>query len=181
MLPQPNFGPSSGPEPEGDNDEVEGPPKQIGRLRIALWVEALLAVLAGNFLTVTVFAYRGMSVEELTDAFAEGESAENAASLARDAHEYYQSASFLASNLSIAGVTIIAAIIAALCALRLKSRLKVVRRTAIAMSILLFLGGMLMTTVFGYLVAPWVFASVLALWWLFAADTRYWMSETSKR
>jgi hypothetical protein len=26
-------------------------------------------------------------------------------------------------------------------------------------------------------VAPWVFASVLALWWLFSSDIRYWLSE----
>ena len=42
----------------------------------------------------------------------------------------------------------------------------------------LFIIGMFMSTVFGLLVAPWVFASVLALWWLFASDIRYWLSES---
>ncbi|MCH7229854.1 hypothetical protein L0U85_03120 [Glycomyces sp. L485] len=178
MLPQPNFGPSSGPE--DNDDEVEGPPKQFRRLRIALWVQAALAVLAGNFLTVTVFTYRSMSAADLTEAFTETEGAEAAASLARDAHEYYQTTGFLAANLTIAGITILAAIVAALCAMRFKNRMKVVRRSAIAASIVLFLAGMLMTTVFGYLVAPWVFASVLSLWWLFSADIRHWMDRSSK-
>ncbi|GAB3650808.1 hypothetical protein [Glycomyces tarimensis] len=176
MLPQPNFGHSSGPE-DDDKDEVEGPPRQIGRLRIAMWVQAVCAVLAGNFLIVTVFAYRAMSVEDLIDAAPD---VDDAASLARDAHEYYQSTDFLAMYLTLAGVAILCAIVAALCALRLKTRMRAVRRTAIAVTIVLFLAGMLMTGIFSYLVAPWVFASVLALWWLFAGDVRHWMTEKSR-
>ncbi|GAB3229160.1 hypothetical protein GCM10027447_22160 [Glycomyces halotolerans] len=176
MLPQPNFGPASGP----DDDEVEGPPRQLGRLRIAVWVQAVCAVLASNFLAVSVFTWRSMSQEELEEAFGESEGPEEAAQLAEELHEFYQGTSFLVSNLTMAGVTILAAIVIALCALRFKSRYKIVRRLAIAMSIILFLSGMLMTTIFSYLVAPWVFASVLSLWWLFNADVKYWFSESAK-
>lgn len=177
MLPQPNFGPASEPDPVSSDDEEEaGPPKQLRRLRIAMWVQAVCAVLAGNFLVVAVFSYRGMTLGELTEVY-EGVEGEDASALARDAFEYYQGTSFLASTLTMAGVAILAAIVTALCAMRFKTRLKAIRWTAIITSVLLFLTGMLMTTVFSYYVAPWVFASVLSLWWLFSGDVKWWMSE----
>lgn len=178
MLPQPNFGPAS--EPDRDDEEEAGPPKQIRRLRIALWVEAVFAVIAGNLLVVSVFASRAFSLDDLTEQYAKTESAKDAASLAKDTYEYYQSSGFMVWNLSMAGVTLLAAIVTALCAMRLKTQLKAVRWTAAITSILLFLAGMLMTVAFGYLVAPWIFAAVLALWWLFSSDVRYWMSESAK-
>ncbi|GAB4005510.1 hypothetical protein GCM10029992_53560 [Glycomyces albus] len=178
MLPQPNFGPASEPDPVGgDDDEELGPPKQIGRLRIAMWVQAVCAVIAGNFLVVAVFSYRGMTLDELTDIYDGAEGVDDPAGLAQDAFDYYQGTGFLASTLTMAIVAVLAAIVTALCAMRLKTRLKSVRWTAVVTSVLLFLTGMLMTTVFGYWVAPWVVASVLSLWWLFAGDVRWWMSE----
>jgi hypothetical protein len=96
-------------------------------------------------------------------------------------YDLYQGTNFLVSNLTIAGVTVIAAIIAALCAIRFKSRLKVVRWWAVGATAVLFIVGMFMSTLFALYVAPWVFASVFALWWLFASDIRYWLSESSAK
>lgn len=178
MLPQPNFGPASDPGPSGGDEEELGPPKQIRRLRIAMWVQAVCAVLAGNFLIVAVLTYRGMSLEELTELYQDVEGIDDPAAEIQRVYDTYQSSGFLASYLTMSIVIVLAAVVTALCAMRLKTRLRAVRWTAAGSSVLLFLGSMLLSPMFGYLVAPWVFAAVLSLWWLFSSDVRWWMSET---
>ncbi|THV37049.1 hypothetical protein [Glycomyces buryatensis] len=181
MLPQPNFGPN--PEPAGSGDEeVDGPPKQLRRLRIAIWVQVVFGVLAGNLMIVNMFSLRQSSTDELvatyTDVYVDqGETQANAVKFAQDSAEYFHSSSYLTSTLVIGGLAVVAAVIGALCAVRLKTRLKAVRWWAVGATAVLFIIGMLTSTSFGLMVAPWVFASVLALWWLFARDVRQWLNE----
>ncbi|GAA2277162.1 hypothetical protein GCM10009853_034190 [Glycomyces scopariae] len=177
MLPQPNFGrdrdPGKGaPEPGGDDPNAK--PRKVLRLQIALWVQVVSAVVAGNILAFYAFSLRSATLAELTDIY-EGADIEDPAETASQAHDLYQSTNFLASNLAIAGFALVAAIIAAMCAIRFKTRQKSVRWWAVGATAILFIVGMFMSTVFGLYVAPWVFASVLALWWLFSSDIRYWM------
>ncbi|PRY57450.1 hypothetical protein [Glycomyces artemisiae] len=184
MLPQPNFGrdrdPGKGaPEPEGDDPNAK--PKKLLRLQIALWVEVVSAVVAGNILAFYTFSLRSASVAELTDVYENSnmDLDQTPAETAQAAHDFYQSTNFLASNLVIAGFALVAAIVAALCAVRLKSRQKAVRWWAVGATAVLFIVGMFMSTIFGLYVGPWVFASILALWWLFSADIRYWMDGSA--
>jgi hypothetical protein len=181
MLPQPNFGRDKGPiEPEKDaNGEDAMPRKKLLRLQIAMWIQVVCAVVAGNILAFYTFSLRDAKVEDLQAIYEENDAIDDPAETARQAYELYQSTNFLASNLVIAGFAVVAAIIAALCVIRFKTRQKAVRWWAVAATAVLFVIGMFMSTVFGFLVAPWVFASVLALWWLFASDIRYWLSERS--
>lgn len=159
MLPQPNFGPSSEPD---DGDEPAGPPKKVGRLRIALWAQALAAILAGNYLFLILLQINQMSASELAD-------------------------SGLSSNPDltpwwvIVGVTLMCAVISALCAVRLKSRLRAVRFWGMGASFPLFLAGMFMSPIFGYLIGILVFASLFALWWLFSGDVKHWMTESGRK
>lgn len=181
MLPQPNFGPDKGPvEPDKDADGAM-PRKKLLRLQIAMWVQVVSAVIAGNVLAFYTFSLRGASVDELRAIYEESENIDDPAAIAQQAFELYQSTNFLVSNLVIGGFAILAAIVAALCAIRFKTRLKAVRWWAVGATAALFIIGMFMSTVFLLYVAPWVFASVLALWWLFASDIRYWMSESPAR
>lgn len=180
MLPQPNFGRDKGPiEPEKDaNGEGAMPRKKLLRLQIAMWIQVVCAVAAGNILAFYTFSLRGATVDELLALYKENEAIDDPAVMAQQAFDLYQSTNFLVSNLVIAGFAVVAAIIASLCAIRFKSRLKAVRWWAVGATAVLFIIGMFMSTVFGLYVAPWVFASVLALWWLFASDIRYWLSES---
>jgi hypothetical protein len=184
MLPQPNFGrdkePDRGaPEPEAaDGDEK--PRKKLLRLQIAMWVQALSAVVAGNLAAYLTFLYRGATLEDLTELYENPDYLGPIGSAQGD-FDYYQSSSFLIWTLTVAGLTVLAAIVATLCAIRFKTRLKAVRWTAVGATAVLFVCGMLMSTLFYYYVAPWVFASVLALWWLFASDIRHWMNKSAKR
>lgn len=186
MLPQPNFGPSS-PVPDSGDDEDEGPPKKLGRLRIALWVQTVFAVLAGNLLVVNLMAFRQASRDELvearTDLYLDGGATQaDAESLARGDADYFHGTTYLSTTIAIAALLILAAILSALCAIRLKTRLKVVRRLAIAASIVLLLLGMLSTLQSGglfLLLMLWVFASILAVWWLFSGDVKHWMTEST--
>ncbi|MDN3238207.1 hypothetical protein [Glycomyces tritici] len=184
MLPQPNFGRDKGPiEPAKDeHGEDEVPRKKLRRLQIAMWVQVVFAVLLGNLHAFRVIGARDISEAEILADYKEqpppgGISPEDAA---RTAYETFQSTEFMVFMLAISGFAIVAAIVAALCAIRLKSRLKAVRWWAVGATAILFLVGMYMSTQFGLLVAPWVFASVLALWWLFASDIRYWLNESAK-
>lgn len=184
MLPQPNFGrdrdPGKGaPEPEGDDPNAK--PKKLLRLQIALWVEVVSAVVAGNILAFYTFSLRSATVAELTDVYESSgmDLDQTPAETAQAAHDFYQSTNFLASNLVIAGFALVAAIVAALCAVRFKSRQKAVRWWAVGATAVLFIVGMFMSTIFGLYVGPWVFASILALWWLFSADIRYWMDGSA--
>lgn len=185
MLPQPNFGrdkePDRGaPEPEtADGDDK--PRKKLLRLQIAMWVQVVCAVIACNILAFYTFSLRGATVDDLRSIYEENDAVEDPATTAQQAYELYQSTNFLASNLVIAGIAVLAAIIAALCTIRFKTRLKAVRWWAVGATAVLFIVGMFMSTVFLLYVAPWVFASVLALWWLFASDIRYWLSESPSR
>jgi hypothetical protein len=171
MLPQPNFGRDKGPiEPAKDaNGEDERPRKKLLRLQIAMWVQVVSGVLAGNLLIFSTITWRDATLEEISKTYG----AEDAEQL----RETFHSTNFLVSNLSGAAVIIIAAIVAALCAVRFKSRLKSVRWWAVGATAVLFVSGMLMSVTLGLLVAPWVFAAVLSLWWLFAADIRHWMNR----
>lgn len=179
MLPQPNFGRDKGPiEPEKDaNGEGAMPRKKLLRLQIAMWIQVVCAVLAGNILAFYTFSLRGATLDELVEMYQGNEAVKDPAKTAQDMYDLYQGTNFLVSNLTIAGVTVIAAIIAALCAIRFKSRLKVVRWWAVGATAVLFIVGMFMSTLFALYVAPWVFASVFALWWLFASDIRYWLNR----
>lgn len=185
MLPQPNFGrdrePAKGaPEPEAADPDAK--PRKLLRLQIAMWVQVVSAVVAGNVLAFYAISLRSATVEDLTEIYEDSQSdIENPAELAQQAYDLYQSQNFLVSNLVIAGIAVLAAIVAALCAIRFKSRLKAVRWWAVGATAVLFIVGMFMSTVFMLYVAPWVFASVLALWWLFSADIRFWMNETHSR
>jgi hypothetical protein len=179
MLPQPNFGRDKEPvEPEKDSDGAM-PRKKLLRLQIAMWVQVVCAVIAGNILAFYTFSLRGASVDDLRSIYEENDAVDDPAGTAQQAYELYQSTNFLASNLVIAGIAVLAAIIAALCTIRFKTRLKAVRWWAVGATAFLF--GMFMSTVFLLYVAPWVFASVLALWWLFASDIRWWLSESPSR
>jgi hypothetical protein len=175
MLPQPNFGRDKGPiEPDKDaNGEDERPRKKLLRLQIAMWVQVVSAVLAGNLLVFSTITWRSASLEEITKAYGEKD--------AQALYDLYQSTNYLVGNLVGAGIIIIAAIIGALCAVRFKSRLKTVRWWAVGATAILFVSGMLMSVSLQLLVAPWVFASVLALWWLFASDIRAWMDRRQSR
>jgi len=180
MLPQPNFGPtSSGPVDETGEDE--GPPRKIGRLRIALWVQTVFAVLAGNYLVLSVLAARQATVGQLTEIAADA-GLESPSEAAEELFELYHSTQFMVSNLVPAGIMVIAAVLSALCAIRLKTRMKVVRRLGITASIVLLLLAMLTTLMipgFFMVLMLWVFASILAVWWLFSTDVKYWMSESA--
>jgi len=180
MLPQPNFGRDKKPvEPEKDaNGEGAMPRKKLRRLQIAMWVQVVSAVVAGNILAFYVFSLRSATEAGLLAIYEENDAFKDPAESARQAHELYQSTNFLVSNLVLAGLAVLAAIVAALCAIRFKSRLKAVRFWAVGATAILFVVGMFMSTFFFYYVGPWVFASVLSLWWLFASDIRYWLSES---
>ncbi|WP_205323660.1 hypothetical protein [Glycomyces sp. YM15] len=186
MLPQPNFGRDKGPiEPAKDeNGEDAMPRKKLRRLQIALWVQVVFAVLLGNLFAFNSLQARNVSQAEILKHYQENPPAEGSGTtpeeMAKTAYETFQSTGFLVMVLVIAGFVLVAAIVSAMCAIRLKSRLKAVRWSAVAATAILFVVGMYMSTQFGLLVAPWVFASVLALWWLFASDIRYWLSETPK-
>jgi small-conductance mechanosensitive channel len=182
MLPQPNFGRDKDPvEPDKADADGAMPRKKLLRLQIAMWIQVVCAVIAGNVLAFYTFSLRGATVDELTSIYEDSGASDNPAETAQAAYELYQSTNFLVSNLVIAGFAVVAAIIAALCTVRFKSRLKAVRWWAVGATAVLFIIGMFMSTVFLLYVAPWVFASVLALWWLFASDIRYWMSESASR
>lgn len=174
MLPQPNFGRDKGPiQPDKDADgEDEMPRKKLLRLQIAMWVQVVSGVLAGNLFIISTFTWRSASLEQIAETGAKDPEA---------LRETYQSTSFLVANLTGGGVVLIAAIVAALCAVRFKSRLKAVRWFAVGATAILFVSGMLMSLSFQLLVAPWVFASVLSLWWLFSSDIRHWLSKSAKR
>ncbi|HEX2145997.1 MAG TPA: hypothetical protein VHG10_15975, partial [Glycomyces sp.] len=181
MLPQPNFGRDKRPVEPEKKDEQDGedamPRKKLLRLQIAMWVQIVSAVIAGNILAFYTFSLRSTSLEDLTALYEKNDIADDAAAVARDMFAIYQSTNFLVSNLVIAGFAVVASIIAALCAIRFKSRLKAVRWWAVGATAVLFIVGMFMSTIFLLYVAPWVFASVLALWWLFAGDIRSWLNE----
>ncbi|WP_026931845.1 hypothetical protein [Glycomyces tenuis] len=181
MLPQPNFGPTSSGPPD-DNDEAdEGPPRKLGRLRIALWVQTAFAVLAGNYLVLSVFSARQATLDQLIELSAEAE-VESPTEAGQELFDFYNSTQFLVANLIPAGIMVIAAVLSALCAVRLKTRLKTVRRVAIATSIVLLLLAMLTTLMvpaFFLILMIWVFASILAVWWLFSGDVKDWMSEST--
>jgi hypothetical protein len=184
MLPQPNFGrdrePAKGaPQPEEDADP-DARPRKVRWLQIAMWIQIVSAVLAGNFFIWSTITYRSATLDDLR-TIAEDSGMEEPAKAAQEAYDFYQGTNFLVSNLTIGGITLIAAIIAALCAIRFKSRLKVVRWWAVGATAVLFIVGMLMSPQFSLLIAPWVFASVLSLWWLFSSDMRWWMSETQAK
>jgi len=184
MLPQPNFGREREPDraaPKfGDSDpDPDAKPRKLRRLQIAMWVQVVCAVVAGNILAFYTFSLRSATVADLTDVYEQSSSdIDDPAGLAKQAFELYQSTNFLVSNLVIAGFAILAAIVAAMCAIRFKTRLKAVRWWAVGATAILFIVGMFMSTVFLLYVAPWVFASILALWWLFSADLRHWMDRT---
>jgi hypothetical protein len=175
MLPQPNFGRDKGPiEPDKDaNGEDERPRKKLLRLQIAMWVQVVSAVLAGNLLVFSTITWRSASLQEVAKAYGEED--------AKALYDLYQSTNYLVGNLVGAGIIIIAAIIGALCAVRFKSRLKVVRWWAVGATAILFVSGMLMSVSLQLLVAPWVFASVLSLWWLFSSDIRSWLDQGQSR
>ena len=183
MLPQPNFGRDKGPiEPEKDaNGEGEMPRKKLMRLQIAMWVQVAFAVLLGTLFFYNSLGARSISEAEILKHYqenpVEGTSPEE---IAKTAYDTFQSTGFLVMTVTIAGLAVIASIIAALCATRLKSRLKAVRWWAVGATAILFMEGMYMSTQFGLLVAPWVFASVLALWWLFSSDIRWWLSKSER-
>jgi magnesium-transporting ATPase (P-type) len=184
MLPQPNFGrdrePAKGaPESEAEADP-NAKPRKIFRLQIAMWVQIVSSVLAGNFFIWSTITYRSASLDDLR-TIAEDNDMEEPAKAAQEAFEFYQSTNFLVSNVTVGAITLLAAIIAALCVLRFKSRLKVVRWWAVGTTAVLFIVGMLMSPQLSILVAPWIFASVLALWWLFSSDVRWWMSESQAK
>ena len=184
MLPQPNFGrdrePAKGaPRPKEEADP-NPKPRKILRLQIAMWVQIVSSVLAGNFFIWSTITYRSASLDDLR-TIAEDAGMEEPAKAAQEAFDFYQSTNFLVSNVTVGGITLLAAIIAALCALRFKSRLKVVRWWAVGTTAVLFIVGMLMSPQLSLLVAPWIFASVLALWWLFSSDIRWWMSESQSK
>ncbi|MCC3761689.1 hypothetical protein K3N28_01195 [Glycomyces sp. TRM65418] len=181
MLPQPNFGRDKDPVgPDEDADDAM-PRRKLLRLQIAMWIQVVCAVIAGNILAFYTFSLRGATVEDLQSIYEGSDAVDDPAATAQQAFELYQSTNFMVSNLVIAGFAIVAAIIGALCAIRFKTRLKVVRWWAVGATAVLFIIGMFMSTVFGLYVAPWVFASVLALWWLFSSDIRYWLSESGTR
>lgn len=177
MLPQPNFGPTSSGPPD-DTGEEEGPPRKVGRLRIALWVQTVFAVLAGNYLVLSVLAARQATVEQLTE-IASDAGLDSPAEAGEELFELYHSTQFMVSNLVPAGVMVIAAVLSALCAIRLKTRMRAVRRLGIAASIVLLLLAMLTTLMipgFFMVLMIWVFASILAVWWLFSGDVKHWMT-----
>jgi hypothetical protein len=184
MLPQPNFGRDKGPiEPAKDEQGEDAMPrKKLFRLQIALWVQVVFAVLLGNLFAFNSVGARNVSQADILKHYQDNPPAEGVTpeEMAKTAYETFQSTGFLVMVLAIAGFAIVGAIVSALCAIRLKSRLKAVRWWAVGATAILFVVGMYMSTQFGLLVAPWVFASVLALWWLFATDIRYWLSETPK-
>lgn len=184
MLPQPNFGRDTGPTgPAKEEDgEDEKPRKKLLRLQIAMWIQVAFAVVLGNIHGFVVIASRGLTEAELLADFRERELPEDITpeEAARSAYETFQSTGYLAVMLGVAVLAILAAIVAALCAMRFKSRQKTVRRWAIGATGVLVVVGMFLSTQFSLLVAPWVFASVFALWWLFAGDIRYWFDEPSK-
>ncbi|WP_100445397.1 AdipoR/hemolysin III family protein [Glycomyces xiaoerkulensis] len=175
MLPQPNFGPPS--QPGGGDDEDERPPKQVGRLRIALWVEAVCGVLAGNILTLLIFSSRSQTIDDIIERYEAQEGVEDVETLAQETFDFYQSSGFLTLYLSLAIGTALAAIVVALCAMRLKTRLRAVRWTALGGSVVLGVAAVLMMPMFALLVAPWMFASILSLWWLLTADVRHWADQ----
>lgn len=185
MLPQPNFGrdrdPGKGaPEPEGDDPHAR--PKQVLRLQIALWVQVVSAVFAGNYFGLGIWSSRSASYEEMLEFYTANPPDEGTPEeAARAFYDLYQSTGFLVAGFTVAGVTILAAIIMAMCTLRFKTRSKAVRWWAVGATAVSFLAAMLMSSEFGYLVAPWVFAAVLSLWWLFSSDIRYWMDGSPVR
>ncbi|MFC3495507.1 hypothetical protein [Glycomyces rhizosphaerae] len=178
MLPQPNFGRDKGPiEPEKDaNGEGAMPRKKLLRLQIAMWIQVVCAVLAGNLLAMTTISARGASLADIKANY-ENPDFVGPTGTPQGDFDYYQSPGFLGLYLTIAGITLLAAIVGALCAIRFKSRLKAVRWSAVVATAILFVIGMLMSVGVGLIVAPWVFASVFALWWLFASDIRYWLNR----
>ncbi|MEU5155939.1 hypothetical protein [Glycomyces sp. NPDC021274] len=182
MLPQPNFGRDKGPiEPAKDEQgEDEMPRKKLLRLQIAMWVQVASAVLAGNFLAMAAISTRSASLAEVEEMHENPDFLSPSGTPQGD-FDYFQSTEYLAVYMTIAGITIITAIVAALSAIRFKSRLKVVRWSAVAATAVLFVIGMLMSPGVGIIVAPWVFASVLALWWLFSSDIRHWLDKSAKR
>ncbi len=179
MLPQPNFGrdrdPGKGaPEPEGDDPNAK--PKKVLRLQIALWIQVVSAVFLGNFYAFRVMGSRSTSYEEILEFYTENPPDEGTPEeFSQALYDTFQSTAFLVTGIVIAGITLVAAIILAMCALRFKTRAKAVRWWAVGATAVSFLVAMYMSTQFGLLVAPWVFAGVLALWWLFSSDIRYWM------
>jgi hypothetical protein len=177
MLPQPNFGPDKGPVAR-DEPDPDAKPRKLFRLQIAMWIEVVCAVLAGNILVWGTLTQRNASLQDLVDVFTAAEGYDDPVKSANDAYAMYQSTNFLDSNLVAAGITIVAAIIAAMCIIRFKSRIKAVRWWAVGSTAILFVVGMLMSVQLGILVAPWVFAAVLALWWLFSSDVRFWLSRS---
>ncbi|WP_030160117.1 hypothetical protein [Glycomyces sp. NRRL B-16210] len=181
MLPQPNFGPNR--EPVGpDEDDSDAPPRKLRRLQIAMWIQVVCAVLAGNVYAFNAVSARSVSREDILEYYTEYPPVEgDPAEVAQAAYTTFQSTSFLVTSLVIAGLAVVAAIIAAMCAIRFKSRLKAVRWWAVGATAVLFVEGMYMSVQFGLLVAPWVFASVLALWWLFSSEIRYWMNESFQK
>lgn len=181
MLPQPNFGPTSSGPPDNDAEGDEGPPRKIGRLRIALWVQTVFAVLAGNYLVISIVSARQATLDQLVEIAIESE-IDSPTTAAQELFDFYNSTQFLVSNLVPAGIMVIAAVFSALCAMRLKTRLKSVRRVAIAASIVLLLLAMLTTLMvpaFFLILMIWVFASILAVWWLFSGDVKDWMTASA--
>jgi hypothetical protein len=176
MLPQPSFGPGKGPD---DDDDADRPPKQIGRLRLVLWVQTAFAVLAGNYMILSIMAFRNTSPEEYARAY-------NEAAESEDQHITVAEAARILDGFDavpmwiIAGLMLIGAILSALVAIRLKHRLKSARRLGIAASLVLLLLAMftvLFMPGFFFVLMIWVFASILALWWLFSSDVKHWMTE----
>lgn len=186
MLPQPNFGrdrePAKGAPKSEEDADPDAKPRKLLRLQIAMWVQVVSAVVAGNILAFYTISLRSATVGDLTEIYEQAPNpVDDPAGLAQEAYELYQGQSFLVSNFVVAGIAVLAAIVAAMCAIRFKSRLKSVRWWAVGATGVLFIMGMFMSTVFLLYVAPWVFASVLALWWLFSSDVRWWMSETQAK
>lgn len=179
MLPQPNFGPEKRPvtPDEADSDAT---PRKLRRLQIAMWVQIVSSVLAGNLFIWNTMTYRSATLEDL-QKIAEDRDFEEPMKAAQEAFDFYQSTNFLVSNLAVGAIVLLAAIIATLCTIRFKSRLKVVRWWAVGMTAIMFIVGMLMSPQLSLLVAPWVFASVLSLWWLFSSDIRYWMDKSTRQ
>ncbi|MEU6857386.1 hypothetical protein AB0B28_00715 [Glycomyces sp. NPDC046736] len=177
MLPQPNFGPDRGPA-SADEPDPDAKPRKLFRLQVAMWVVVVSAVLAGNILVWGTLTQRNASRADLFELFSGDERFDDPGKAADEAYAVYQSTNFLVSNLVAAGIVIIAAIIAAMCIIRFKTRIKSTRWWAVASVAILFVVGMLMSVQLGLLVAPWVLGAVLALWWLFSSEIRFWLNQS---
>ncbi|THV28942.1 hypothetical protein [Glycomyces paridis] len=179
MLPQPNFGPDRSPV-EPDLPDPDAPPRKLRRLQIAMWIQVVSAIVAGNLFAFAIIQFRSASLADIEILYEDADYI-GPGGTAQSDYDYYQSSGFLVPYLTIAAIILVTAIVAAMCAIRFKSRLKVVRWTAAVATAILFVVAMLLSSSYGILVAPWVFSAVLALWWLFSSDLRRWLNRSSRR